>query len=112
MIRTPFILLIALILALIAPRLIIDDTHISDFPLNEQQCVQDTVNSMKRLVGNSLEPVIITGYKILYMKQSLECSSELTTVESCNYEASIQLFTFFGIPYKRIHIKCDSVWVE
>ncbi|MCA9392096.1 hypothetical protein KC614_02735 [candidate division WWE3 bacterium] len=110
---------IAIVLAFLAeilPRIVIhfnEDAYAGDVQIFAYNAYQQGIS----FFGGSAEPLFITGYKIKNLEVSDNLGKcELTTFYddrihlSLDYglKATLQTYTLFGLPYKKIDFSCPS----
>lgn len=109
---------------LLIPKTMIN-TNVSNYQGEQGLVAPFAINTSKQLFGGSLESLIITGFSVEEVLEvennesqnhpgcrlAVNYSEESFTTKR-SYEATVQSFTIFGVPYKKIKVDCSgAAWV-
>lgn len=107
-----FVFLIGL-LARFVPGLVISN-GLNRFQGEEREFAKLALKASRRFVGGSAEPLLVTKLKVLKVEK-IPGVSDYTKICQvgdqpilANFVVEVRGYTFFGIPYTEIVIKCES----
>ncbi len=104
-------ILVLLTAAWAIPKLFIS-TNVDIFGGEQKIFAFYALKASRQLIGGSLEPLIVTALKVTDVKESAsesmqQCGQEPYVV-SKPYEATVQSYTVFGVPYRTILVTCTT----
>ncbi|OGC51592.1 hypothetical protein A2982_01270 [candidate division WWE3 bacterium RIFCSPLOWO2_01_FULL_39_13] len=112
----PIILLVTFIVLgyILPPKLISDGAE--QFNNEEWKFAKYALNESGLMLGGSLEPLFITAYKVTTVKKisneprkcGLWPSGEEDAYIYGDYQATVRLYSYYGIPYGELAIKCQG----
>lgn len=104
--------IIVLVLGFFAPRVLISD-NMDRFEGEKKLFASYALYSAQSLLGGSLEPLIITKFKIEEITQipNEQCdygSDNIYAIIQGKYTAVVKGYTVFGLPYTQIYVYCTG----
>lgn len=65
-----------------------------------------------QILDNPLEQLIVTRLLVSELRKSTDtdCEASEAATDNGNYEATVQAFTLFGIPYAQIEVNCVGAY--